>query len=159
LWLTEGKLQETVTDVIVGGGGVIEDTVTAAEPVFVESCVLVAVMVTLPAVAGAVKFPLASIDPPVAVHLTELSKLPVPLTAAEHWEAPPTRTVVGEQETLTDEIVLVDCVMVREAVPDFEVSCVLAAVIVALVALASDAVNRPLVLMVPPVADHLTAVL
>jgi hypothetical protein len=42
----------------------------AAVPDFVGSCVLVAVTVTVPAEAGAVKSPLALIVPPLADHVT-----------------------------------------------------------------------------------------
>jgi hypothetical protein len=42
------------------------------------SCVLVAVTVTLPAAAGAVKRPLVLMVPPLADHVTAELKLPVP---------------------------------------------------------------------------------
>jgi hypothetical protein len=51
----------------VGG---VDCTVTAAVPDFVVSWVLVAVTVTVPAVAGAVKSPLALMVPPLADHVT-----------------------------------------------------------------------------------------
>jgi hypothetical protein len=51
--------------------GVCNCTVTAAVPDFVVSWVLVAVTVTVPAVAGAVKSPLALMVPPLADHVTE----------------------------------------------------------------------------------------
>jgi hypothetical protein len=63
----EAGLQETETPVMVGPGGV---TVTVAVPDFVLSSLLVAVTVTVPAVPGAVRLPLASIVPPVVVHVT-----------------------------------------------------------------------------------------
>jgi hypothetical protein len=45
-------------------------TITVAVPVFVVSCVLVAVTVTVAAAPGAVKSPLALIDPLLAAHVT-----------------------------------------------------------------------------------------
>jgi hypothetical protein len=52
---------------MVGEGGC---TVTDTVPDFVGSCVLVAVTVTVPAVAGAVRMPLALTVPPLADHVT-----------------------------------------------------------------------------------------
>jgi hypothetical protein len=60
-------LQVTKTEVIVGG---VNCTVMAAVPAFVGSCVLVAVTVTVPAEAGAVKSPLALMEPLLADHVT-----------------------------------------------------------------------------------------
>jgi hypothetical protein len=60
-------LQVTATEVIVGAD---DCTVTNAVPDFVVSCVLFAVTVTVPAVAGAVKTPLPLMAPPLADHVT-----------------------------------------------------------------------------------------
>jgi hypothetical protein len=71
-------LQVTATEAIVGGA---DCTVTDAVPDFVVFWVLVAVMVTVPAAAGAVKSPppaLALIAPAPADHVTAELKLPVP---------------------------------------------------------------------------------
>jgi hypothetical protein len=57
----------TCTEVTVEGGVC---TVMAAVPDLVGSCVLVAVMVTIPAAAGAVKAPLVFTVPPLADHVT-----------------------------------------------------------------------------------------
>jgi len=70
-----GGLQATATEVIVGGS---DCTVTDAVPDFVVSWVLVAVTVTLPGEAGAVKSPPVLIVPPPADHVTAELKLPVP---------------------------------------------------------------------------------
>jgi hypothetical protein len=67
LIITVAGSQVTETDVIVGGAN---RTIMAAVPVFVVSCVLVAVTVTVPAEAGAVKSPLGLMVPPLAVHVT-----------------------------------------------------------------------------------------
>ena len=64
--IVEG-LQATPTEEIVG---VVAFTVIVAVPDLVESCVLVAVTVTVAAEAGAVNSPLALIVPPLAVHFT-----------------------------------------------------------------------------------------
>src|SRR5262249_55083073 len=75
----------TVTDVLVGvmvtelTAGV--DTVTVAVPDFVASAALVAVIVTVAAVAGAVNFPVVSMVPADAFQVTDLS-VTVPVTAA-----------------------------------------------------------------------------
>jgi hypothetical protein len=60
-------LQVTATEVIARG---VDCTVTDAVPDFVASWVLVAVTVTVPAVADAVKSPLALMVPPLADHVT-----------------------------------------------------------------------------------------
>ena len=65
------------TEVIVGGGGG-GCTVTEAFPDFVVSCTLVAVMVTAPAVAGAVKSPVELIEPAATDHVTAELKFPIP---------------------------------------------------------------------------------
>ncbi len=64
--MVEG-LQETVTEVMVGGA---DCTITGDVPDFEASCVLVAVTVTVPAAAGAVKSPVALTLPPFADHVT-----------------------------------------------------------------------------------------
>jgi hypothetical protein len=60
-------LHVTTTEVIVVGA---DCTVMAAVPEIVVVCVLVAVTVTPPAEAGAVKSPLALMEPPLADHVT-----------------------------------------------------------------------------------------
>jgi hypothetical protein len=60
-------LQATWTEVIVEGDAW---TVTAVLPDFAASCTLVAVTVTVPPEAGAVKSPLASTVPPLTDHVT-----------------------------------------------------------------------------------------
>ena len=100
---------------------VTDDTVPAAatvmvvEPVLVESCVEVAVIVTcvLKGTVAAVKRPEAAliVPPPLAVQSTVELKLPVPDTEAVHWLVPkdtmevglqlaPTRVIVGVDEPL-----------------------------------------------------------
>ena len=67
---------------------VIEDasTMTDAAPDLVVSCVLVAVTVTDPAAAGAVKSPAVLIVPVETDHVTAELKLPVPWTFAVHCD-------------------------------------------------------------------------
>ena len=67
LVLTVVGLQATWTEVIVEAGAC---TVRDAVPDFVASCVLVAVTVTLPAEAGAVKNPLVLTVPALADQVT-----------------------------------------------------------------------------------------
>ena len=94
-------LQVTATDVIVEE---VDCTVTVAVPDFVLSCVLVAVTVTVPGEAGAVKSPLASMLPPLADHVTPEPKAPVPTTDALHWDVAFIATAEGVQAAETDEI-------------------------------------------------------
>jgi hypothetical protein len=74
-----GVGQETATDVIVDWLGAAV-TATLAVPLLVESCELVAVTVTICGVDGAVRFPLEEIVPAEAFHVTDVLKLPVPVT-------------------------------------------------------------------------------
>jgi hypothetical protein len=67
LTITVDGLQVTETDVIVDR---VDCTMMAAVPDFVVSWVLVAVTVTVPAEAGAVKSPAALMAPPLADHVT-----------------------------------------------------------------------------------------
>jgi hypothetical protein len=60
-------LQVTASEVIVDAAAC---TVTGTEPDFVESWVLVAVILTVPAAAGAVNSPAAVMVPPLADHVT-----------------------------------------------------------------------------------------
>ena len=64
---TVAGMQVTDTDVIEGGAAC---TVIAADPDFAVLPVLVAVTVTLPAEAGAVRSPLELIVPALADHVT-----------------------------------------------------------------------------------------
>ena len=66
--IVEG-LHTTDTEDIVGGLAAIA-TVTVAVPDLLESSLLVAVTVTVAAELGAVRSPLALIDPLLAVHVT-----------------------------------------------------------------------------------------
>jgi hypothetical protein len=67
LTFTVAGLQVTKTEVIVGE---VSCTVIIAVPSLVVSWTLVAVTVTVPAEAGAVKSPLGLIVPPLADHVT-----------------------------------------------------------------------------------------
>ena len=63
-------------------------TLTELEPAFFASWFEVATIVSRPdegALAGAVYNPVLVIVPDVADQVTEVSKLPVPTTLAEHW--------------------------------------------------------------------------
>lgn len=80
----------------------------------------------------------------------------MPVTVALHCEVALVWTVDGVQATCTDVMVGEGGWIMTEAVPDFVGSCVLVAVTVAVPADA-DAVKTPLVLIVPPLPDHVTA--
>src|SRR5579859_6372764 len=105
-------------------------TVTEAVPDLVVSCVLVAVMVTEPAVAGAVKRPVALIVPAVADQFTVALKVPVPCTVELHCAVPLTPMVEGVHDAATDVIVGGAGCTMTEAVPDLVVSCTLVAVMI-----------------------------
>jgi hypothetical protein len=64
--------------------------------------VAVTVSTRLVVTTGAVNKPVVEIEPALALHVTDVLKLPVPLTVAVHWLLPPEVTVVGEQLTLTE---------------------------------------------------------
>ena len=134
------------------------DTVTVADPDLEVSWVEVAVMLAVPVVAG-VKSPLLLIVPipdGLMDHVTELLKLPVPTTVGVQFEVWLVWIDAGEQARETEAIVLA-AFTVTVAEPDFVVSWVDVAVIVAV--LAEEGVNTPEALTAPPLADHVTALL
>jgi len=112
-------VQFTLTPVMVEAAF----TVTAEDPVFVASCVDVAVMVAVPAPDG-VNTPAAVIAPPVADHVTPVLKLPVPVTLAAHADVCVVAIALGAQLTLTDEMVetVGEAVTVTAVDPDFVAS-------------------------------------
>jgi hypothetical protein len=116
---------------------------------------LVAITVTLPAAAGAVKSPLAVMAPALADQVTAELKLAVPLTVAEHCDVVLTLMVAGTQVTATEAIVGGAASTKTVAVPDLVVSWVLVAVTVTLPA-AGGAVKSPAAVMVPALADQVT---
>jgi hypothetical protein len=94
--------------------------------------------------------------PTLADHVTDELKLPVPWTFALHWEVWPVMTVEGLQVAETE---VIDepgaaCTVTADF-PDTAGFWVLVAVMVA-VAAEEGAVKRPVGLMVPAVADHVT---
>jgi hypothetical protein len=126
--------------------------VTLADADFVVSATEVAVTVKLPAVDPAVNNPLLEIVPPVAVHVTAVFEVPETV-AVNCWVCPGCKVaLVGE--TLTE---ITGTLIVTLADADFVVSATEVAVTVKLPAV-DPAVNTPLLLMVPPVAVHVTAV-
>ncbi len=82
-------------------------TATVAVPATPLFCTDVAVTVStrLVVTVGAVSNPEEEMDPALALQLTAVLKLPVPVTTAEHWLVPPELTEVGEQLTLTEATV------------------------------------------------------
>lgn len=89
------------TEVIVDAAAC---TVTDAVADLVVSCVLVAVMVTDPAVAGAANSPAVLMAPAAADHVTAELKLPVPCTVALHCDVACAATEEGVHETATEEM-------------------------------------------------------
>jgi hypothetical protein len=75
---------------------------TVALPDFVLSWVLVAVMVTFPAIAGAVRTPAAVMEPALVDQVTAELYDPVPCTVAVHCVVAPALTVEGLQLTETE---------------------------------------------------------
>jgi hypothetical protein len=81
-----------------------DGTVAVAVPDFVPSCTLVAVMVTvcaLAVVAGAVHTPPVVIEPAEADHVTDCDGLLVPATVAVNVCVPPPATVTLDGDTVT----------------------------------------------------------
>ena len=101
----------TATWVTAGGTAEVE-ILTAAVPIFVESCVEAALTVVKPDVSaedGAVYRPVGVIVPESADHVTFALKLPVPTTVDKHWLVWPGCTLAGTQDTVT-EVMVEDCV-------------------------------------------------
>jgi hypothetical protein len=145
-------LQDTVTEVIVGG----TLTVTTELPDFVESWVEVAVMVAVPAPDGLNTPALLTAPVPEGLtdHVTDVIKLPVPVTVGVHVDVCVVRMVVGEQ-TAETEVIVGGTTTVTVVEPDLVESWVDVAVMVAVPG--AEGVNTPPVVTVPPVADQLTA--
>jgi len=135
-------------------GGAV--TTTVAEANFVVSCADVAVMVAVPGPAGMYAPMLLTV--PILAGLTDQLmawlKFPVPLTNGVQAEVWVVRMEAGAQTTET-EVIATGTAVVTAADPDLVESCVEAAVIVAVPA--AVGVNTPEEVMVPPVADHVTA--
>jgi hypothetical protein len=131
-------------------------TVIVASPDTARFCTLVAVTITAPAAAGAVKRPVGLMVPALADHVTEELKLPVPCTFALHWEIWLVTTVDGLQVTETEVTVEAGaaCTVII-ATPEMVGFCTLVAVTMTGPA-AAGAVKRPVGLMVPTLADHVT---
>jgi hypothetical protein len=112
-------------------------------------------MVAAPAPLG-VKTP-ALLTPPMAEgltdQLTELLKLPIPVTVGEQVDVWFVWIDEGEQSTVT-EVIVEGTVTVTIAEPDLVESSVDVAVIVA--APAAEGVNTPAAVIVPFVADQVT---
>src|SRR5271157_409680 len=89
--------------------------VTIAVPDLEVFCVEVPVMVTVVGdkTTGAVKTPLVLMEPAVAVQVTVVRKVPVPVTAAAHWFCWPDWIGEGKQVTVTP--VTVDVVVELQA--------------------------------------------
>jgi hypothetical protein len=141
---------ETVTEFTTG-----VETFTTAEADFVLSATLMAVTVIFPIAAGAVKRPLAEIEPLVADHVTDLLAT-VPCTVAENCCVAPVRIVGAAGDTETD--VTVGAATVTVAVADFVVSATLVAVTVTVPADAGAA-SRPATEIVPAEVFQVTDLL
>jgi hypothetical protein len=145
-------MADTFDSVRAAAGAV---TVTVAFPETEDVCVLTAVTVTVPAVDGAVSFPVGSMLPLLAVHVTPGLNAPVPVTVAPQVAVAPVTMEIGEQETATFAASGFGAT-VTTADALFVVSCTDVAVMVTLPAVVG-AVNVPLDEMVPAVAFQVTA--
>lgn len=133
-------------------------TVTVVAPDCVVSCTDVAVIPTgvLVETTGAVKSPDVEIEPRVALHVTALLKLPVPVTVAEHWLVWLDWIVEGEHITVT-EVIVPDGFTVTVVMPDLDVSCDEVAVMVTGVVEGTiGALKTPEAVIEPPLAIHVT---
>jgi hypothetical protein len=140
---------------VTDGGGLV--TVMFAEPeIFVKpDCAEVAMHFPVPVPDG-VKTPPCVIVPPVAVQVTALLKVPVPVTVATHVDV---FVVSIEAGVATTEIpvTLMGTVaepMLMDALPDLLGSSVEVAVHIPVPV--PEGVNTPACVMVPPEADHVT---
>ena len=88
-------------------------TVTVVVAILEVSCVEAPVMVNVVGdkTTGAVKTPLEAMEPPFAVQVTVVSKVPVPVTVALHWFCWSDWMGDGKQFTLTP--VIVDLVLLE----------------------------------------------
>ena len=143
---------------MIVGDTVFVATETVAVPNFVASCTEVAVIVAVPVPAG-VNTPPLEIDPPVAVQVTALLKLPVPATVAVQADVWFVKIEAGLHNTLIDEIVGTAAgeFTATLAAPALLASCVEVAVMFAIPV--PDGVNIPAGVIVPFVAVHVTDVL
>jgi hypothetical protein len=91
---------ETVTELIVPVAVAVA-TVTVELPDLVESATLVAVTVSVPALAGAVYLPVGVMIPSEAFHVT-LLLVAVPWTVPANDRVPPGIDFAGEGDTVTD---------------------------------------------------------
>lgn len=149
--LTVDGWQLAETDVIAGAA----ETGTIVDPTMLGCWVLVAATVTFSDVVGAVNSPEAEIVPALADQFTAELKLPVPCTFAEHWAAPPGVTADGWQ--LTEIEVIVTGAVTVTTVDPFVAGCwALVAVTVTFPAV-DGGVRTPAGVMVPALADQLTA--
>jgi hypothetical protein len=125
----------------------------------VVSATDVAVTEKSPVLWLAVKTPDDEIVPPVAVHVTAVLELPV--TVAENGCVWPGGRVALVGDTVTDTTGGGGggAWMVTLAEADFDGSAADVAVTVKLLPAVEPAVNRPVLEIVPPVADHVTALL
>lgn len=137
--------------------GKLTYTATVVMPYLVASSVEIAVMVTAPAaVATGVKMPeLLTVPMLVGLtdHVTDVLKLPVPVTEGKQVDVCVVRMAIGEQTTETDVMVGAP-VTATAAEPDLVESSVDVAVIFAVPA--AEGVNTPAEVVVPPNADQVT---
>jgi len=143
--------QTTETAAIVEG----TVTVTVVEPDLVESCVEVAVIVAVPASAG-VKMPAPPTAPMLVGltdHVTDVLKLPVPVTVGVQVDVCVVRMEVGEQTTET-AVIEEGAVTVTVAPPDLVESSADVAVMVAFPT--AEGENTPAEVIVPSVDDQVT---
>jgi hypothetical protein len=145
----------TVTPVIVGAAAV---TVTCALPYLVKSSVEVAVIVAVPALAGVNNpvFEIAPMPEGPTVHVTVLLYAPTPCTVAVACAVCEVLMELGATLTVT-LVIAATGFTVTCALPDFVVSSVEVAVMVAVPAIAG--VNSPMPEMLPIVdglTDHVT---
>jgi positive regulator of sigma E activity len=134
-------------------------TVTVAEADLLESALLVAITVSVPALLGAVYAPEELMVPSAADQVTDLLEA-VPWTVALNWAVPPVLTDVEAGETATEVTTGVTgaAVTVTLAEADLLVSATLVAVTVSVPAL-DGAVYWPPAVMVPSKAFQVTDLL
>jgi hypothetical protein len=157
--ITLVELGDTAIELTVGAAVVVE-TVTLDLPDFDGSATLVAVTVSVPALAGAVYAPAALMVPSIAFQVTVFIDV-VPCTVAVNGNVPPGIEDAAAGVTVTEVTSDPDAPGVAAlaidtvAVADFVGSATLVAMIFP-VPPAAGAVKTPAVLIVPIEAAHVT---
>jgi hypothetical protein len=135
LVVVDAEAGEIVTELTIGAGGAAAVTITLTAADFVASALLVAVIVAVPALAGAIYAPAEVMLPLDAAHVTDLFVV-VPCTVAMKVSFPFVVVDAEAGEIVTVLTIGAATVTITLTAADFVASALLVAVIVAVPALA-----------------------